>query len=118
VSVHVLTRHCLRARNVRTRCRTLHTAQDAQHTKWVMQQWVARGYPTPKAVLKAVKVAALAGPELPVPMTAAPAEPIMREVLRVPVSSGGGEPGAAQQAGRAKRGGKKGGGSKKGFSRR
>lgn len=64
----------------------MHTAQDAQDTKWVMQQWVARGYPVPKAVLKAVKVAALAGPE------AAPVlangEPVVREVFRVMASSG------------------------------
>jgi len=51
----------------------------------VMQQWVARGYPVPKAVLKAVKVAALAGPEaVPVPATG---EPVVREVFRVVASS-------------------------------
>jgi hypothetical protein len=94
--------------------RTLHTAQDALDTKWVMQQWVARGYPTPKAVLKAVKVAALTGPELA-------AQPIMREVLRVavPVSSSSNADGYAKQPAKGKRGGsKKGAGSKKGFSSR
>jgi len=30
--------------------RTLHTAVDAQDTKWVMQQWVARGYQPPGTV--------------------------------------------------------------------
>ncbi|KAF5833162.1 hypothetical protein DUNSADRAFT_10612 [Dunaliella salina] len=30
--------------------RTLHTAVDAKDTKWVMQQWVARGYQLPGTV--------------------------------------------------------------------
>lgn len=82
-----------------------------------MQQWVARGYPVPKAVLKAVKVAALAGPEVEAAASAADgaAEPV-REVFRVPVSSissssGGAGGGAAKKA-------RKKSGSKKGFSRR
>ncbi|WIA13265.1 hypothetical protein OEZ85_006853 [Tetradesmus obliquus] len=97
--------------------RSLHTAQDAVDEKWVMQQWVARGYPVPKAVLKAVKVAALAGPEVEAAASAADgaAEPV-REVFRVPVSSissssGGAGGGAAKKA-------RKKSGSKKGFSRR
>ena len=28
-------------------CRTLHTATDAQDTKWIAQQWVACGYQVP-----------------------------------------------------------------------
>ena len=93
-----------------------------------MQQWIARGYPTPKAVLKAVKVAALAGPEADVAAAAAGAggaaeqAPVEREVFRVVASSGGSADGYSQQPGKgkAKRGSKKGpgGGGKKGFSRR
>lgn len=100
------------------RDRTLHTAQDAQDTKWVMQQWVARGYPTPKAVLKAVKVAALAGPERPVGADAAEAavEPIEREVFKVVVSSG--DDGYGKVPARKSRRPKKGSSGKKGFSRR
>lgn len=89
--------------------RSLHTAQDAVDTKWVMQQWIARGYPVPKAVLKAVKVAALAGPEV----AAASEEPV-REVFRVPVTSSSNSGTNASN----KKSKKKSGGNKKGFSRR
>lgn len=110
--------------------RTLHTAQDAADTKWVMQQWIARGYPTPKAVLKAVKVAALAGPEADVSASSSsagaagadPQQPIQREVFKVVVSSSSSGDGYGSQPGKgkAKRANKKGGlgGGKKGFSRR
>lgn len=101
----------------------MHTAQDAADTKWVMQQWIARGYPTPKAVLKAVKVAALAGPESDV--TAAIEQqqpPLEREVFKVVASSssgsGGDGYGGGPSRGKAKKANKKGSGSKKGFSRR
>jgi hypothetical protein len=90
----------------------LHTAQDAVDVKWVMQQWIARGYPVPKAVLKAVKVAAMAGPEVEAAASEA-GEPV-REVFRVPVSSlssSGGSGGAAKKS-------RKKSSSKKGFSRR
>lgn len=79
-----------------------------------MQQWIARGYPVPKAVLKAVKVAALAGPEAAAGEQAA-AQPI-KEVFRVPVSSS-----SSISSGSSGKKGRKGtgkGGSKKGFSRR
>jgi hypothetical protein len=81
-----------------------------------MQQWIARGYPVPKAVLKAVKVAALAGPEVEAAASTADgaAEPV-REVFRVPVSSissSGSSGGGAAKKSRKKSG------SKKGFSRR
>lgn len=100
----------------------MHTAQDADDTKWVMQQWVARGYPTPKAVLKAVKVAALAGPEADVSAAAAVGsegeQPVLREVFRVAASSSSEGYGGQPSKGKAKRGSKKGSGGKKGFSRR
>lgn len=109
---------CRRCRCAAAACRTLHTAQDACDTKWVMQQWIARGHPVPKAVLKAVKVAAMAGPEAVAP----PTEPV-REVFRVVASSAGASSGGgggtkSSSSGRKKqaRGGKKGGGG--GFSRR
>lgn len=90
-----------------------------------MQQWIARGYPTPKAVLKAVKVAALAGPEADVSAAAAagdagPQQPVEREVFRVVASSSsssGDGYGSQPSKGKAKRA-KKGPGAKKGFSRR
>jgi hypothetical protein len=93
-----------------------------------MQQWIARGYPTPKAVLKAVKVAALAGPETDVSAAAAaaaagdsgPQQPVEREVFRVVASSSsssGDGYGSQPSKGKAKRA-KKGSGAKKGFSRR
>jgi hypothetical protein len=78
-----------------------------------MQQWIARGYPVPKAVLKAVKVAAMAGPEVEAASSADGAEPV-REVFRVPVSSISSSGGAG--SGAAKKNRKK-SGSKKGFSR-
>jgi hypothetical protein len=80
--------------------------------KWVMQQWIARGYPVPKAVLKAVKVAAMAGPEVEAASSSAAGEPV-REVFLVPVSSisSSGSGGAAKQS-------RKKSSSKKGFSRR
>lgn len=106
--------------------RTLHTAQNADDIKWVMQQWIARGYPTPKAVLKAVKVAALAGPEADVAAAAAAAggeagapeqQAVQREVFKVVASSSSVEGyGSQPSKGKAKRGSKKGSG--KGFSRR
>lgn len=103
-------------------CRSLHTAQDAEDTKWVMQQWIARGYPTPKAVLKAVKVAALAGPEAdPSAAVGSDAEqPVQREVFKVVASSSSSTEGYGGQPskGKAKKGNKKGSGGKKGFSRR
>lgn len=94
-------------------CRTLHTAQDAVDTKWVMQQWIARGYPVPKAVLKAVKVAAVAGPET---AGAAAAAQTVREVFRVPVSVTSSSNGSSSSSKKSKKGSSKGGG-KKGFSR-
>jgi ribosomal protein L4 len=90
-----------------------------------MQQWIARGYPTPKAVLKAVKVAALAGPEADVAAAAAAGgeagapeqQAIQREVFKVVASSSSVEGyGSQPSKGKAKRGSKKGSG--KGFSRR
>lgn len=116
-------------------CRSLHTAQDADDTKWVMQQWVARGYPTPKAVLRAVKVASLAGPEADVSAAGAAAaggaaageQPVQREVFKVVVSSSSSSAeqqgyGSTPSKGKGKRGGKsKGSGGssgKKGFSSR
>lgn len=111
-------------------CRSLHTAQDADDTKWVMQQWVARGYPTPKAVLRAVKVAALAGPEADVSAAGAAAgeQPVQREVFKVVVSSSSSSSaeqqgyGSTPSKGKGKRGGKSkgsaGSSGKKGFSRR
>lgn len=107
-------------------CRSLHTAQDAEDTKWVMQQWIARGYPTDKAVLKAVKVAALAGPEAD-PSAAAVGsdaeQPVQREVFKVVASSSSSRSsmegyGRQPSKGKAKQGNKKGSGGKKGFSRR
>lgn len=92
--------------------RSLHTAQDAVDTKWVMQQWIARGYPVPKAVLKAVKVAAMAGPE-------AAAGQSVKEVFRVPVSSSTGSSSSVSggEGKKVRKGGGKGSG-KKGFGRR
>jgi hypothetical protein len=92
-----------------------------------MQQWIARGYPTPKAVLKAVKVAALAGPEADVSAAAAaagdtdPQQPVEREVFRVVASSSsssGDGYGSQPSKGKAKRAKKGPSGAKKGFSRR
>lgn len=96
-------------------CRSLHTAQDAVDTKWVMQQWVARGYPVPKAVLKAVKVAAMAGPEVEAGSADGAAQPV-REVFRVPVSSIGS--GGVNGGGTGAKKSRKKSASKKGFSRR
>eukprot|EP00878_Enallax_costatus_P005814 GHUV01006101.1.p2 GENE.GHUV01006101.1~~GHUV01006101.1.p2 ORF type:complete len:311 (+),score=106.74 GHUV01006101.1:1476-2408(+) len=97
--------------------RSLHTAQDAVDTKWVMQQWIARGYPVPKAVLKAVKVAALAGPEAAAAEAAA-AQPV-REVFRVPVSvtTSSSSTTTSSSGKKSRKGGSK-GGNNKGFSRR
>lgn len=78
--------------------RTLHTAEDATDPKWVMQQWVVRGWGQPKA---------------PKPPKQQKKPAVVQETVTVPVAdAGSGGGGGAKGKGGKGKGGKKG---KRGF---